>query len=162
MGLGQLWLSQITAPDSYQANVLAAIMLTVFRLGIAFPTVSIAGIPSRQQGVAGGLFVTAQQVSAAAGLAVLAAIAGARTHAAHGSLVGGYRLSVLVAAGIMVAAAGLSSFSSGGPSLDHTRQSRPDPLGCQQPPPQHRLTLQRLAASPRPPPPSPNQLIRAR
>jgi hypothetical protein len=44
-------------------------MLTAFGLGITFPTVSItvtAGIPARQQGVAGGLFVTAQQVGAAA------------------------------------------------------------------------------------------------
>jgi hypothetical protein len=46
--------------------------LTAFGLGIAFPTVFItvtAGIPARQQGVAGGLFVTAQQADAAVGLA---------------------------------------------------------------------------------------------
>ncbi|MFL6163532.1 MAG: MFS transporter [Jatrophihabitantaceae bacterium] len=108
MGLGQLWLSQITADGSYQTDVLAGILLTAFGLGIAFPTVSIAvtnGISARQQGVAGGLFVTAQQVGAAAGLAALAAIADARTHAAHGSLVAGYRMSFLVAAGITVIAA---------------------------------------------------------
>ena len=63
---------------SYEVNVLGGVMLTAFGLGIAFPTVSIAvtaGIPARQQGVAGGLFVTAQQVGTAAGLAVLATIA---------------------------------------------------------------------------------------
>ena len=85
-------------------------MLTAFGLGIAFPTVSIAvtaGIPARQQGVAGGLFVTAQQVGAAAGLAVLATVADARTRAAHGSLVAGYQLSFLVAVGFIAAAAAI-------------------------------------------------------
>jgi MFS family permease len=108
MGLGQLWLSQITAGGSYQVDVLAGIMVSAFGLGLAFPTVSIAvtsGIPARQQGVAGGLFVTAQQVGAAAGLAVLATVADARTHAAHGSLVAGYRMSFLVAVGVIVVAA---------------------------------------------------------
>jgi EmrB/QacA subfamily drug resistance transporter len=108
IGLGQLWLSQLTAGGSYQHGVLPGILLTAFGLGIAFPTVSIAvttGIPAHQQGVAGGLFVTAQQVGAAAGLAALATIADARTHAAHGSLVAGYRMSFLVATGIIVAAA---------------------------------------------------------
>ena len=110
MGLGQAWLSQITAGGSYEVNVLAGVMLTAFGLGLAFPTVSIAvtaGIPARQQGVAGGLFVTAQQVGAAAGLAVLATIADSRTRAAHGSLVAGYRLSFLVAAGLIAVAAAI-------------------------------------------------------
>ena len=110
MGVGQAWLSQITAGGSYEVNVLGGVMLTAFGLGIAFPTVSIAvtaGIPARQQGVAGGLFVTAQQVGAAAGLAVLATVADARTHAAHGSLVAGYRLSFLVAVAFIAAAAAI-------------------------------------------------------
>src|SRR6266536_713568 len=110
MGLGQAWLSQISAGGSYDVNVLAGVMLTAFGLGIAFPTVSIAvtaGIPARQQGVAGGLFVTAQQVGAAAGLAALATIADARTHAVHGSLVAGYRMSFLVAVGVIAAAASI-------------------------------------------------------
>jgi EmrB/QacA subfamily drug resistance transporter len=108
MCVGQLWLSQISAGGSYQVNVLAGIMLSAFGLGLAFPTVSIAvtsGIPAHQQGVAGGLFVTAQQVGAAAGLAVLATIADARTRAAHGSLVAGYRMSFLVAVGLILVAA---------------------------------------------------------
>src|SRR6266568_3767650 len=41
MGLGQAWLSQITAGGSYEVNVLTGVMLTAFGLGIAFPTVSI-------------------------------------------------------------------------------------------------------------------------
>src|SRR5712691_10963588 len=100
----------ICALTSYQVNVLAGVMLTAFGLGIAFPTVSItvtAGIPARQQGVAGGLFVTAQQAGAAAGLAALATVADARTHAAHGSLIAGYRLSFLVAVGLIAAAAAI-------------------------------------------------------
>jgi MFS family permease len=107
IGLGQAWLSQRAAGGSYEVNVLAGVMLTALGLGLAFSTVSIAvtaGIPARQQGVAGGLFVTAQQVGAAAGLAVLAAIADSRTRAAHGTLVAGYRLSFLVAAGLIAVA----------------------------------------------------------
>jgi len=64
IGFGQAWLSQITAGGSYQADVLVGVMLTALGLGLAFPTVSIAvtaGIRAGQQGVAGGLFVTAQQ-----------------------------------------------------------------------------------------------------
>ena len=48
IGLGQAWLSQITAGGSYQVNVLGGVMLTAFGLGIAFPTVSVAvtaGLP---------------------------------------------------------------------------------------------------------------------
>jgi EmrB/QacA subfamily drug resistance transporter len=107
IGLGQLWLSRISDAGSYQTGVLGGILLTAFGLGLAFPTVSIAvttGIEPRRQGVAGGLFVTAQQVGAAAGLAFLATIADARTHAAQGSLVAGYRTSFLVAAGIILVA----------------------------------------------------------
>jgi len=106
-----VWLSQITAGGSYQVNVLGGVALTALGLGLAFPTVSIAvtaGMPARQQGVAGGLFVTAQQVVGdAAGLAVLATVADACTHAAHGSLIAGYRLSFLVAVGLIAAASAI-------------------------------------------------------
>jgi EmrB/QacA subfamily drug resistance transporter len=133
IGAGQVWLSQITAGGSYEVNVLAGILLTAFGLGIAFPTVSVAvtaGILARQQGVAGGLFVTAQQVGAAAGLAVLATIADARTRSAHGSLVAGYRLSFLVAAGLIAAAAAVAALqlrraSAGPPPVSGTPAPAP-------------------------------------
>jgi MFS family permease len=107
VGLGQLWLFTISSTGSYQVNVLGGILLTAFRMGLAFPTASVAvtsGIGAGERGLAGGLFVTAQQVGQAVGLAALATIAAARTNADHGSLVSGYRASFLVAAGIVVVA----------------------------------------------------------
>jgi MFS family permease len=108
MSLGQLWLSRITAGGSYSVGVLPGLFLTAIGVGIAFPTASVAvtsGVDVRQQGVAGGLYVAAQQTGIAAGLAALATIAAARTTAAGGAAVAGYRLSFLVAAGLLAVAA---------------------------------------------------------
>jgi MFS family permease len=105
---GQLCLFTISDTGSYPVNVLGGIVLTAFGIGLAFPTASVAvtsGIGAGERGLAGGLFVTAQQVGQAIGLAALATIAAARTNADHGSLVSGYKASFLLAAGITVAAA---------------------------------------------------------
>ncbi|MBV8317446.1 MAG: MFS transporter [Planctomycetaceae bacterium] len=107
IGLGQVWLSQITTDGSYQVNVLGGLLLSAFGMGVLFPVASVAvtaGMPPDQRGLAGGLFTTAQQVGQAVGLAVLATIAAAQTAAAHGSLVSGYRASYLIAVGIVAAA----------------------------------------------------------
>jgi EmrB/QacA subfamily drug resistance transporter len=107
VGLGQLWLFTISNTGSYQLNVLGGILLTAFGMGLAFPTASVAvtsGIGAGERGLAGGLFVTSQQVGQAIGLAALATIAAARTNADHGSLVSGYKASFLVATGIAVVA----------------------------------------------------------
>lgn len=108
VGLGQLWLFTISNAGSYQINVLGGILLTALGMGLAFPTASVAvtsGIGAGERGLAGGLFVTSQQVGQAVGLAALATIAAARTNATHGSLVSGYKLSFLVATGITAVAA---------------------------------------------------------
>jgi sugar phosphate permease len=108
-GIGQLWLFTISATGSYQVNVLGGILLTAFGIGLIFPTASVAvtsGIGAGERGLAGSLFVTAQQVGQAVGLAALATIAAARTSAHRGSLVTGYKASFLVAA-VIVAVAGL-------------------------------------------------------
>jgi len=107
VGLGQLWLFTISNTGSYQLNVLGGIVLTAFGMGLAFPTASVAvtsGVGAGERGLAGGLFVTSQQVGQAIGLAALATIAAARTSAHHGSLVSGYKASFLVAVGIVVVA----------------------------------------------------------
>jgi Major Facilitator Superfamily len=106
-GLGQLWLFTISNTGSYQLNVLGGILLTAFGVGLVFPTASVAvtsGIGASERGLAGGLFVTSQQVGQAIGVAALATLAAARTSARHGSLVSGYKASFLVAAGIVVVA----------------------------------------------------------
>jgi MFS family permease len=111
VGLGQLWLAQLSVSGSYAVNVLPGILLTSFGMGLLFPTIAVsvtAGVEPGDRGLAGGLLAAAQQVGLAVGLAVLATVAAARTRAATGSaavtLVSGYRLSFWVAAGIVACA----------------------------------------------------------
>jgi EmrB/QacA subfamily drug resistance transporter len=106
-GLGQVWLSSISSTGSYQLNVLGGILLTAFGMGLVFPTISVAvtsGVGPGERGMAGGLYVTAQQVGLAVGLAALAAIAAAETNAHHGSLAIGYQMAFRVSTGLSVAA----------------------------------------------------------
>jgi EmrB/QacA subfamily drug resistance transporter len=110
MAAGQLWLAQISAGASYASAVLPGLLLTSLGIGLALPTASVAitsGVEGRDQGLAGGLFVTGQQTGAAIGLAVLATIAATRTDHALGSLTAGYRLSFLIATGMALAALAL-------------------------------------------------------
>jgi MFS family permease len=106
-GLGQVWLCTISNSGSYQVNVLGGIMITAFGMGLVFPTISVAvtsGVGPGERGLAGGLFVTAQQAGLAVGLAVLATIAAAQTSARDGSLVAGYKAAFLVSIAISVVA----------------------------------------------------------
>ncbi|MCW2495914.1 MFS transporter [Jatrophihabitans sp.] len=106
VGIGQLWLSRMSAGGTYPVDVLGGIVFTAAGLGLAFPTASFtitSDVAPQQRGVAGGMFVTGQQVGAAVGLAVLATAAAART--THtGSLVDGYSLSYVIATGLIVVA----------------------------------------------------------
>jgi len=111
IGLGQLWLTQLSASGSYAVNVLPGILLTSFGMGLLFPTIAVAvtaGVESRDRGLAGGLLAAAQQVGMAMGLAVLATVAASASRAATGpatvALVAGYRLSYWVATGIVACA----------------------------------------------------------
>ncbi len=107
MTAGQLWLTQISASSGYATAVLPGLLLTSLGIGLALPTASIAitaGVQGRDQGLAGALFTTGQQIGAAVGLAILATVAAARTAHAAGSLVGGYRLSFVIATAIALLA----------------------------------------------------------
>jgi MFS family permease len=133
IGLGQVWLAQISASGSYPVNVLAGLVLTAFGMGLLFPTAAVlatAGVSPGDRGLAGGLFAAAQQVGMALGLAVLATIAAARTRSAtargltvSAALVSGYRLAYLVAAIIVACAVLVTLFflRSAGPA----RTARP-------------------------------------
>jgi MFS family permease len=106
-GLGQVWLHTISSTGSYQVNVLGGIMITAFGMGLVFPTASVAvtsGVGPGERGLAGGLFVTSQQVGQAIGLAALATIAAAQTSGHDGSLVAGYQAAFLMAIGISLIA----------------------------------------------------------
>jgi len=103
MTAGQLWLSRLGHHSSYLAGVLPGILLTPLSIGLSLPAASVAitaGVHGRDQGIAGAMFTTGQQVGAAVGLAVLATAAAARTAHAGGDVVAGYRLSFLIAAGL--------------------------------------------------------------
>ncbi|HEY7261304.1 MAG TPA: MFS transporter [Trebonia sp.] len=103
MTAGQLWLSRLGHHSSYPAGVLPGILLTPLSIGLSLPAASVAitaGVHGRDQGIAGAMFTTGQQVGAAVGLAILATAAAARTAQAGGDVVAGYRLSFLIAAGL--------------------------------------------------------------
>ena len=107
MGVGQVWLSFMTSGGSYVVNVLPGLLLTAWGVALALPTASIGattGVDRREQGLAGGLLTTGQQMGSAVGLALLATIAAARTEQTHGSLAAGYGFSYLVATGIVLIA----------------------------------------------------------
>jgi len=108
MGASQLWLAQISPDGSYATAVLPGLVLTALGIGLALPAASIAitsGVQPRDQGLAGALFTSGQQVGAAIGLAILATAAAARTAHAAGSLIAGYRISFLIAFGMAALAA---------------------------------------------------------
>jgi len=119
LGAGQLWLSRVSVGAGYATAVLPGLIFTALGVGLAFPTASIAittGVQRSEQGLAGALFTTAQQVGGAVGLALLATVAAGRSAAAHSSLTAGYRLAFLLSAGIAIVATaivagGLSSAS---------------------------------------------------
>jgi len=104
MTSGQLWLAvMITRHSGYLGGVLPGLLLTSVAIGLSLPAASVAitaGVHGRDQGIAGAMFTTGQQVGAAVGLAVLATAAAARTAGAGGDVVAGYRLSFLIAAGM--------------------------------------------------------------
>ena len=82
---GSLLLSRISVTGSYASDVLPG--MTLFALGLAFSytTATIggtAGVPDADQGIAGGLLNTFNQVGGAVGLAVLATIAATVTEGA--------------------------------------------------------------------------------
>jgi MFS family permease len=111
IGLGQVWLAQLSVSGSFAVNVLPGVLLTSFGMGLLFPTIAVtvtAGVEPGDRGLAGGLLAASQQVGMAVGLAVLATVAAARSHAVSGpaavALVSGYRLSFWVAAGIAACA----------------------------------------------------------
>ena len=74
MGVGQVWLSFMTSGGSYLVNVLPGLLLTALGIALALPAASIGattGVDRREQGLAGGLLTTGQQMGSAVGLALL-------------------------------------------------------------------------------------------
>jgi MFS family permease len=106
MVIGQVWLSFLRSGGSYLLNVLPGLLLTSLGMALVLPTLSIGattGVDQSEQGLAGGLLTSSQQIGSAVGLALLATAAAART-AQTGSLAAGYGFSFLVATGILLIA----------------------------------------------------------
>jgi len=79
---GLIWFGQVSVGGSYLGDILGPSLLAAVGLGFAFVPVTIAavaGVPSREAGLASGLINTSQQIGGALGLAVLATIANSRT-----------------------------------------------------------------------------------
>jgi EmrB/QacA subfamily drug resistance transporter len=104
MGLGQVALAFMSSEGNYLVNVLPGLLLTSLGMALTLPTASIgatSGVDRNEQGLAGGLLTTSQQIGAAVGLALLATLAAARTEQT-GSLASGYGFSYRVAVGIVL------------------------------------------------------------
>ena len=100
-----LLLSHVSVGGSYARNVLPGITLFAVGLGFSYTTATIggtAGVPDADQGVAGGLLNTFNQVGGAVGLAVLAGVASSEraTESADAAIVEGLRAAFLAALGL--------------------------------------------------------------
>ena len=97
-GLSMLAFSRITPQTDYATEILPALLLNAFGFGLLMPAASIGitrNVAPRDQGLAGGLVPTAQQVGAAVVLAIMATLAAATTRQHGGSLAAGYRVGFL-------------------------------------------------------------------
>jgi MFS family permease len=112
-----LLLARVPDHGSYAVDILPALIVLPLGAGLAFLSVTnaaVAGVESREAGLASALLNTSQQVGGAVGLGLLATIAASRTNSvltsnlhaglAH-ALVQGFHLAFLVAAGIAAAGA---------------------------------------------------------
>jgi MFS family permease len=112
---GLLLFTRVAVDGTYLGDMLAPSLLVAIGIGLAFvpATISaVAGVDSREAGLASGLVNTSRLFGGALGLAVLAAIAAGRTnsdlhHAVsqHAALTSGFQLAFLVAAGFALAGA---------------------------------------------------------
>lgn len=104
--VGQFWFSRVTDQGTYVTDVLPGLVISAAGIGLAIPAAAVganADVPAALRGVAGGLFVTAQQIGAAVGLACVASIA-ATAASGDATSANGYRLAFGVLTGIALVA----------------------------------------------------------
>jgi EmrB/QacA subfamily drug resistance transporter len=85
--IGLLWLSGLSAGDSYLTHVFGPLVLAGVGLGLSFVPMTIAAtadVPVHQAGLASGLINTTRQMGGAVGLAVMATVAAGASSAASG------------------------------------------------------------------------------
>ena len=147
LGLGTLYLTQVSVGGSYFGDIFPGLLLSGIGVGLTFVTLSIAalaGVDEREAGLAAGLNNTVFQIGAAVGVAVVSTVAVARTDDVVGSnrsadpllaLTEGFQsgfLACIVLAGIGLAAAllllGGASGAEGAPGND-APDAVPEPVG---------------------------------
>jgi EmrB/QacA subfamily drug resistance transporter len=111
---GLVLFTQLPVDGSYVANVLPAMVVIGFGIGVAFPSLmslAMSGATREDAGLASGLVNTTAQVGGALGLAVLATLSATRTgdleasgESTAAALVSGYHLAFLIGA-ILIGAA---------------------------------------------------------
>jgi EmrB/QacA subfamily drug resistance transporter len=82
LGLGCLYMTQVSVDGSYFGDVFLGLLLCGLGVGLTFVTVSIAalaGVPEHQAGLASGLNNTSFQIGAALGTAIVSTVAVSRT-----------------------------------------------------------------------------------
>lgn len=118
MGIGLLWLSQLSTGSSYVVGILPAVILMAAGMGMSFVAINIAatsGVPGDRAGLASGMVSTSQQMGGALGLAILSGVA---TSVAQGSmkagpvvaLLNGDKRAFLVASLFALIALGIATF----------------------------------------------------
>jgi EmrB/QacA subfamily drug resistance transporter len=134
MGLicaGLLLLSGISSDGTYAGEVLLPFILAAAGIGVAFVSVTVAGmtgVGSAEMGIASGLINTSRQIGGSLGLAILATTATSRTsslagHATiHAALTSGFQRAFLLA-GIFAGVGALASAML----LPRVRPPRPAP-----------------------------------
>jgi hypothetical protein len=80
--IGMTWLSRLSASTQFFPNIVLPMTLLGLGIGVAFiklTSVSVSGVPQRDEGAASGLVNVSQQVGASLGLAVMVTVFGAAT-----------------------------------------------------------------------------------
>lgn len=104
VGLALLWLSRLPVNGNYLVDLLPALIVIPFGIGMTFmPVIAAAtsGVPANESGLASGLITTSQQMGGALGLSILSGVAASVTAASiHlgkvGALVHGFDRSILL------------------------------------------------------------------
>jgi MFS family permease len=117
--VGLLILTQLPVHGSYAGNLLVGLLPLGLGLGLAFVPITLlgtSGVRDEDNGLASGLFNTAQQVGGSLGLAILSTLAASQTTSVlHGSStaavfaarVSGYHVAFLAAAIMLASGAAL-------------------------------------------------------
>jgi hypothetical protein len=104
---GQVWFARLGDGASYAVAVLPGLLAVSVGIGLVLPALTVAvtsGVDVAEEGSAGAVLISSQQIGSPAGLAMLATLAATRSAALDNSLTAGYDLAFAVAAAVAVVA----------------------------------------------------------